>query len=124
LRSRKGRPLWARKPPNTKQFIAAVEALAAYPQVDALLVSPGPATPTLDILAPDLIGQHPENMDAPGSLAQELIRVFRAPEKLVVVTVDSGRLYDAFVTRVQCNGIAVWRKIDRASRALSAPCTM
>jgi hypothetical protein len=42
----------------------------------------------------------------------------------MVVSVDSGRLYDAFVTVLQRGGIPVYRKIDRASRALSALCTL
>jgi hypothetical protein len=39
-----------------------------------------------------------------------------------VVNVDSGRLYDDFVAVLQRGGIPVYRKIDRASRALSALC--
>jgi hypothetical protein len=38
----------------------------------------------------------------------------------MVVNVDSGRLYDDFVMVLQRGGIPVYRKIDRASRALSA----
>ena len=37
---------------------------------------------------------------------------------------DSGRLYDDFVFVLQRGGIPVWRKIDRASRALSALATL
>jgi acyl-CoA synthetase (NDP forming) len=109
---------------ETPMFVEAAEALLDDPGVDALIVSPVPVTPALDNLAPDLVGTHSENIHAPGSLPQELLRVFRTTKKPVVVNVDSGRLYDDFVAVLQRGGIPVWRKIDRASRALSAFCTL
>jgi acyl-CoA synthetase (NDP forming) len=109
---------------TTAQFCAAVEAMLGDAGVDAVLVSPIPATPALDNLAPDLTGGHRENIHAPGSLPQELLRLFRAARKPMAVCVDSGRLYDDFVTVLQRGGIPVYRKIDRASRALSALCTL
>jgi acyl-CoA synthetase (NDP forming) len=113
-------PIDATPMATTKQFVAAAAAMIADHAVDAILVSPVPVTPALDNLAPDLIGTHRENMYAPGSLPQELVRLFHCTRKPVVVAVDSGRLYDDFVQLLQRNGIPVWRKIDRASRALSA----
>ena len=104
---------------DTRAFIAAAEALLADPGVDSLLVSPVPVTPALDNLAPDLAGTHGENIHSPGSLPQELLRLFRESGKPVAANVDSGRLYDDFVMVLQRGGIPVWRKIDRASRALS-----
>jgi acyl-CoA synthetase (NDP forming) len=108
---------------TTAQFVAAAEALLEDPSVDALLVSPIPVTPALENLPPDLAGTHAENIYAPGSLSQELLRLFRRSGKPMAVSVDSGRLYDDFVTVLQRGGIPVYRKIDRASRALSALCT-
>jgi hypothetical protein len=37
----------------------------------------------------------------------------------MVVTIDSGRLYDPGVLMLERAGVPVYRKIDRASRALS-----
>lgn len=105
---------------TTAQFVEAAVAMLEDPSVDALLVSPVPVTPTMDNLAPDPVGTHGENMYAPGSLPQQLVRVFNSTFKPVVVAVDSGWLYNDFVQLLQRNGIPVWRKIDRASRALSA----
>jgi acyl-CoA synthetase (NDP forming) len=113
-------PIDATPMATTRQFMEAAAAMLEDPAVDALLVSPVPVTPALDNLAPDPIGTHGENMYAPGSLPQELVRLFRATTKPMVVAVDSGRLYDAFVQLLQRSGIPVWRKIDRASRALSS----
>jgi acyl-CoA synthetase (NDP forming) len=108
---------------DTRAFVAAAAAFLEDPSVDALLVSPIPVTPTLDNLPPDLAGAHAENIYAPGSLPQELLRLFSQTRKPVAVSVDSGRLYDDFVMVLQRGGIPVYRKIDRASRALSALCT-
>ncbi|MDL2718652.1 MAG: acetate--CoA ligase family protein [Acidobacteriota bacterium] len=108
---------------DTAAFVAAAAALLRDPGVDALIVSPIPVTPALDDLAPDLSGSHGENIYSAGSLAQELLRLFRETAKPLVVNVDSGRLYDDFVNVLQRGGIPVYRKIDRASRALSALCS-
>ncbi len=104
----------------TRPFVQAAEAMLEDEGVDGLVVSPIPVTPALDDLAPDLAGSHGENIHAPASLPQELVRLFRRTGKPLVVSVDSGRLYDDFVTVLQRAGIPVFRKIDRASRALSA----
>jgi acyl-CoA synthetase (NDP forming) len=105
---------------DTPAFVEAAAAMLDDPDVDMLLVSPIPVTPALDILAPDPFGAHSENLFSTGALAQELLRLFRATRKPVVVNVDSGRLYDDFVMVLQRGGIPVFRKIDRASRALAA----
>ncbi len=115
-------PIDATPMATTREFIQAVEAMLADPGVDALLVSPIPVTPALDNLPPDLT--HSENVYAPQSLPQELLRVYRETKKPMVVCVDSGRLYDPMVILLQRGGIPCYRKIDRASRALSAVCTL
>jgi len=110
---------------TTRQFVAAAEAMAGDDGVDVLLVSPIPVTPALDNLSPDLAGgTHQENIHSPGSLPNELLALFRKTGKPIAVSVDSGRLYDDFVQVLQRGGIPVWRKIDRASRALSALATL
>ncbi len=110
---------------TTRQFVAAAEAMAGDDGVDVLLVSPIPVTPALDNLSPDLAGgTHQENIHSSGSLPSELLALFRRTGKPIAVSVDSGRLYDDFVQVLQRGGIPVWRKIDRASRALSALATL
>ena len=115
-------PIDATPMADTPAFVEAAAALLDDAGVDSLLVSPIPVTPSLDILAPDPFGAHSENLFSKGALAQELLRLFRATKKPLVVNVDSGRLYDDFVSVLQRGGIPVYRKIDRASRALSALC--
>lgn len=115
-----GNPVDCTPMTRTASFIQAVEIMAAAPEVDALVVSAVPATPALDILAPDLVGRHEENIFALKSLPKELIRVFQTMKKPLVMAIDSGRLYDPSVMVLERAGIPVYRKIDRASRALSA----
>lgn len=107
---------------RTEDFIGAVETLLEDPGVDALIVSAVPVTPALEDLAPSLSGIHSENIYSLTSFPQELIQVFRRSQKPMVAAVDSGRLYDPLVILLQRAGIPVYRKIDRASRALSCFC--
>jgi acyl-CoA synthetase (NDP forming) len=113
-------PIDATPMAGTEEFIAAVEILIQAPEIDALVVSAVPATANLEILAPDLSGEHAENAYAMNSLPAELIRVFKSSDKPMVVAIDSGRLYDPSVILLERAGIPVYRKIDRASRAMSA----
>ncbi len=115
-------PIDATPMATTPQFIEAIEALERDPGVDTILISPIPVTPALDDLAPSLWGTHTENIYSTGSFPQELVRIYRASKKPMVVNVDSGSLYEDFVMVLQRGGIPVFRKIDRASRALSAFC--
>ncbi len=107
---------------TTSQFVAAVEAILADPGVDALVISAVPVTQALDDLPPDPAGAHAENIYSLSSLPQELIRAFRSSRKPIVAAVDSGRIYDDCVGLLQRAGIPTYRKIDRATRALSRYC--
>ena len=101
------------------------EGVAHGGGVEALLIAPIPVTPALGNLSPDLAGgTHRENIHSSGSLPSELLALFRKTGKPIAISVDSGRLYDDFVQVLQRGGIPVWRKIDRASRALSALATL
>lgn len=108
---------------TTPQFIAAVEAILEDPDVDALVVSAVPVTQALNDLPPDPAGTHAENIYSLSSLPQELIRVFQRSKKPIVAAVDSGRIYDACVVLLERAGIPTYRKIDRATRALSCYCS-
>lgn len=117
-----GNPIDVTPMADTAAFVGVARVLAEASEVDALVVSAVPATPTLDILAPDPTGEHDENLYRVGSLVTELIRLHTDIRKPLVVTIDSGRLYDPSTILLQRAGIPVYRKIDRATRALSAWC--
>ncbi|MBU2690916.1 MAG: acetate--CoA ligase family protein [Candidatus Eisenbacteria bacterium] len=106
----------------TPAFLGAVEAMIEDGGVDALIVSAVPVTPALDTLAPHPGGGHPEDITQEKSYPQGLIRLFKKTNKPMVFTVDAGELYDPMVKMMQAAGLPVYRKIDRASRALAAFC--
>ena len=53
---------------------------------------------------------------------RSLVRILAANAKPAVVVVDSGRMYDPLCRRLEEAGVPVFRKIDRAARALAAFC--
>jgi acyl-CoA synthetase (NDP forming) len=108
---------------GTGQFVRAFAILLDDPGVDAVVVSPVPDTQALDTLRPDLTGTHIENIYAMDSLPAMLRMTFEDSDKPIIAAVDSGRLYDEFVILLERAGIPVYRKIDRATRALSLYCS-
>ncbi len=103
---------------TTEQFMKAAEAMLMDPGVDAMIISPVPATPALNNLPPDPFGLHCENIYREGSLPGRMLDLFRSTSKPVVACVDCGPLYDPFVFMLQRGGLPTYRKIDRAARAL------
>jgi acyl-CoA synthetase (NDP forming) len=90
--------------------------------VDAAILSSVPVTPALDNLPVDPAGGHGEDLDGAGSQATLLAGLLANQAKPAVVVVDSGELYDPLCRRLEEAGVPVFRKIDRAARALAAYC--
>jgi len=87
-----------------------VQAMLDNPDVDALITSFVPLTPAM-LTAPDEIGQA-------GSIAERLIKLFNAAGKPMIVSIDSGNLYDALANELRAARIPVFRSCDQAMRAL------
>jgi acyl-CoA synthetase (NDP forming) len=115
-----GNPIDCTPMTRTAGYAAAAQILAEAPEVDALIISAVPAAPSIDILAPDFSGAHEENLFGLESLPMMVAKLFEQTAKPMVVTIDSGRLYDAGALLLERAGVPVYRKIDRAGRALSA----
>jgi acyl-CoA synthetase (NDP forming) len=103
---------------NTESFVAIVEALAEDPGVDCIVVSAVPATPALEMLAES--ADHGEVVERETSLPKRLVRTLVKYDKPIVLCVDSGALYTPAVKILLEAGLPCFRKIDRATRALSA----
>ena len=52
-----------------------------------------------------------------------MIEIIQGSAKPAVVVVDSGEIYDPMCRMMEEAGIPVFRKIDRAARALAAFCS-
>jgi acyl-CoA synthetase (NDP forming) len=97
-------------------FAEAVRAVLEDGEVDLGVVGCVPLTPALETLAP--ASDHAENCGHPDAVAALLGRVHRDLAKPWVAVVDAGRHYDAFVARLEAEGIPTFRTMDRALRAL------
>jgi acyl-CoA synthetase (NDP forming) len=115
-----GNPIDCTPMTMTDGYAKAARILASAPEVDALIISAVPAAPSIDILTPDFTGTHHENLFGPDSLPMLVAQLFKETTKPMVVTIDSGRLYDPGALLLERAGVPVYRKIDRAGRALSA----
>lgn len=107
---------------GTEAFATSCRAILESPEVDVAILSSVPVTPALDNLPADPEGGHRENLAGPRSQASLMIEIIRGSSKPTVVVVDSGRIYDPMCRMIEAAGIPVFRKIDRAARALEAYC--
>ncbi len=101
----------------TANFLEIVRAVTEDEEVDCVIASPLPCTPALNTL-PKGEG-HDDDITREDSVPNGLIRIARETRKPLVVCVDSGRLYDPMVTLMEVAGVPVFRRIDRATQALS-----
>lgn len=106
----------------TEAFAESCRAILESPEVDVAILSAVPVTPALDNLPADPEGRHRENLQGERSQASRMIEILRGSAKPAVVVVDSGRIYDPLCRMIEAAGFPVFRKIDRAARALGAYC--
>jgi acyl-CoA synthetase (NDP forming) len=101
----------------TDKFLAMVASVAEDENTDCVIASPLPLSPFLNTLP---AGEgHREDITREDSIPSGLIRIAESTKKPLIVCVDSGRLYDPMVTQLEVAGLPVFRRIDRATRALS-----
>jgi len=107
---------------GNEAYAAATAAILACPQVDAVILSAVPVTGALETLARAADGSHGEDIDRPSSLGRRWLALLADCAKPAVVVIDSGALYDPVCRQLEAAGVPVFRKIDRAVRALAAFC--
>jgi acyl-CoA synthetase (NDP forming) len=107
---------------GTVAFTSSCRAILECGEVDAAILSSVPVTPTLNNLPADSSGVHRENILGPDSQPSLMVDIINGSAKPAVVVVDSGKLYDPMCRIIEKAGIPVFRKIDRAARALAAFC--
>jgi acyl-CoA synthetase (NDP forming) len=106
----------------TAAFAASCRAILECPTVDVAILSSVPVTPALDNLPADPEGKHREDILGPDSQPSLMVDIITGSAKPAVVVVDSGEIYDPMCRIIEKAGIPVFRKIDRAARALAAYC--
>ncbi len=87
----------------------ALRAFLADPGVDVVLCSTVPLTAATATL--------PDEIASGGSLPNRLARVLPDTDKPIVVSIDSGALYDPMAQAIEERGIPVFRSADAALRA-------
>jgi acyl-CoA synthetase (NDP forming) len=91
-------------------YDGTIDALAADPEVDALVVGVVPLTAALKSV--------PGEMEDPSSLLTVLPKKFVACDKPMVVVVDSGPMYEPFCRALRAQGLPVFNSADQAVRSL------
>lgn len=107
---------------GTVAFVDSCAAILNSPEVDLAILASVPVTPALDNLVADPAGRHKEDITRPDSQPARMLEIIRSSAKPAVVVVDSGEIYDPMCRMLEEGGIPVFRKIDRAARALAAFC--
>ena len=106
----------------TAAFGTACQEILASSGVDVAILSAVPVTPALDNLVAAEDGAHQEDLSGPRSQPSLMIEALQGSTKPAVVVVDSGEIYDPMCRMIEAAGTPVFRKIDRAARALAAYC--
>jgi len=107
---------------GTSAFTESCRAILECGAVDTAILSAVPVTPALENLPPSPDGSHGEDLRNPNSQPSLMVDIIAGSAKPAVVVVDSGEIYDPMCRIIEKAGIPVFRKIDRAARALAAFC--
>ncbi len=105
---------------NTEAYSSSVSAIINSDGIDCAIISSVPVTPALNNLPACPDSRLREDLYADGSQGHEFIKIISKVDKPVVVVIDSGELYNPLAVMIEAAGIPVFRKIDRASKALAS----
>jgi acyl-CoA synthetase (NDP forming) len=101
---------------TTEKYGLCIEAVIADEDVDCIIASNVASTPSQENLPPG--PGHSEDIGRESSHPNTMIRIFRSTEKPMVVCLNEGAIYDPAVEMMERAGVPVFRKIDRATRAM------
>ena len=101
---------------NAVNYGKCLEAMTADGGVDCIVAANVAATPFMVTLPRG--DNHGEDISREDSYPNITIDVFRKTDKPMIVSLDSGKLYDPAIEMMEDAGIPCFRKIDRAMKAL------
>lgn len=97
--------------------IAIAGYLADDPQVDAIVLSLDPLSPSVRTLNTESTDRY--SFHSAESIANLLPKLITDKDKPIIGVVDAGRLYDPLVDELVAKDVAVFRSSDRAVHALA-----
>jgi acyl-CoA synthetase (NDP forming) len=100
-----------------KVYADCLQAMVDDPNIDAVVVGVVPLTPAMKTLPPGVDPRGVDTVEAPTGLPALLPPIVAASSKPVVVTVDSGVLFDPLVAGLRRGGVPTFRSVDAAMRA-------
>ncbi|MCK4549654.1 MAG: acetate--CoA ligase family protein [Candidatus Krumholzibacteria bacterium] len=101
---------------TTGKYGQCIEAVLADENVDCAIISNVASTPFQENLPPG--PGHREDIGRESSHPNTMIRLFHSTEKPIVLCLNEGVIYDPAVEMMERAGVPVFRKIDRATRAM------
>lgn len=93
-----------------------IEAMAAEPDVDAVVAGLDPTSPVVRSLKQS--ARPGFDIDSPESIVQTLPKVVAASRKPIVGVIDGGALFDPMADKLMEQGVCIFRSSERATRAL------
>jgi acyl-CoA synthetase (NDP forming) len=101
---------------TTPKYCRCAELIINDPNTDCIVISNVASTAAQENLPPG--EDHSENIYKEGSHPDRLIKLVQNTEKPVVISMNGGKIYDPAVGMMEEAGLCVFRKIDRAVKAL------
>jgi acyl-CoA synthetase (NDP forming) len=101
---------------NDEAHEDTLRAFLADPDIDLILCSTIPLTGQMASLGED--APEKKSIKNPGSLVNRLARLNKDATKPIIVSVDSGKLYDPMARAFEAQGLPTFRSADAAVRAM------
>ncbi len=95
---------------SDEAYEQCVRAMMNDPAIDAIVAAFVPLTPEM--------ATTPDEIDADGSIANRVIKVFKDIDKPLAIVIDCGSLYEPLVRKLREGGIPVFRSADQAVRSV------
>ncbi len=100
---------------DDETHILMIKQLIEDENVDAIIVGLDPLSPTTTTLS----GKDKYGFMRPGSMVMELGEIIKNTDKPVIGVIDAGELYDPMAKELANMGMAIFRSVDRALKALA-----
>jgi len=109
-------PLDSTPSATTAEYGRCVKSIIEDPNTDCVIISNVASTATQENLPP---GEgHNENIYNENSHPNTLIKLVNSTDKPAVISMNGGKIYDPAVALMEDAGLCVFRKIDRAVKAM------